>query len=244
MQRSSRRTAILFASLAVLGAAAQAQAISGQGTWESTLQARDINGDSVTDAYFDTALNMTWLADANVAGRMTWSNAVSWAASLDVYGVTGWSLPVTNIAGQGNCDYGQGGTECGYRPTPNSPMTYMYYVTLGNQGYPSASAGLANAGPFLNLQPRGYWSSTATPNPTPAAWDFYFGEGALNYVRSDNDLYAWATHQGDVPVSAVSPVPEPSTYALMLAGLGAVAALRRRREPAAEALGLGPVNAA
>ena len=51
--------------------------ISGQGTWETTLQARDFNGDSVIDAYYDTALNITWLADWNATGTMTWDAAVA-----------------------------------------------------------------------------------------------------------------------------------------------------------------------
>src|SRR5438045_9149890 len=81
--------------------------ISGQGTWETTLQARDVNHDGVVDAYYDTALKVTWLADANLAltsgydthsppfalGAMTWNDANVWAQSLDVFGVTGWRLP-------------------------------------------------------------------------------------------------------------------------------------------------------
>ena len=85
--------------------AAQAAPVSGQGTWETTLQARDINGDGVVDAFYDTALNVTWLADANAAagtiydssvfstatdGQMTWLDAKAWAANLSVYGLTGW----------------------------------------------------------------------------------------------------------------------------------------------------------
>lgn len=42
--------------------------ISGQGTWESTLQARDLDGNkSTVEAYYDTALGITWLANANLA---------------------------------------------------------------------------------------------------------------------------------------------------------------------------------
>jgi len=40
------------------------------------------------------------------------------------------------------------------------------------------------------------------------------------------------TNQSDYSVVAVTPVPEPSTYALMLAGLGAVAFVTRRRRQA------------
>lgn len=37
------------------------------GNWETTLQARDINGDGTVDAYYDTSLDVTWLALINAA---------------------------------------------------------------------------------------------------------------------------------------------------------------------------------
>ena len=40
--------------------------VTGQGTWETTLQARDLDGNlSTAEAYYDTDLDITWLADAN-----------------------------------------------------------------------------------------------------------------------------------------------------------------------------------
>src|SRR3989344_215147 len=66
----------------VLGASsfAHAASVSGQGTWETTLQGRDLDGNlSTAEAYYDTALNITWLANANYAGTtMDWSNANAW----------------------------------------------------------------------------------------------------------------------------------------------------------------------
>ena len=62
-----RSLAISISVVSALACSAVAQALPvlGQGTWETTLQARDLNGDSVTDAYYDTSLNITWLANAN-----------------------------------------------------------------------------------------------------------------------------------------------------------------------------------
>lgn len=37
-----------------------AAAVTGQGTWETTLQARDLDGNGVTDAFYDTSLDITW----------------------------------------------------------------------------------------------------------------------------------------------------------------------------------------
>ena len=92
--------------------------ISGQGSWGSTLQGRDLDGNLATfEAYYDTTLNITWMADAKYVWtsgyqtlpppgalniRMTWSNANAWAASLNPYGsgITGWRLPIRD------CDKG------------------------------------------------------------------------------------------------------------------------------------------
>ena len=72
------KASLCAAALASL-APAQAAAVPGQGTWETTLKARDINGDHVIDAYYDTALNITWLANWNANGRRVWDDANAWA---------------------------------------------------------------------------------------------------------------------------------------------------------------------
>jgi len=134
--------------------------ISGQGTWETTLQGRDLDGNAATfEAYYDTTLDITWLADANAGagsafddgssttdGRMTWANANAWAAALDVNGVTGWRLPTvapingsafqTNSTTNATSDVGYA-TSAGWLDdtgVPVSEMGDMYYVTLGNLG--------------------------------------------------------------------------------------------------------------
>jgi MYXO-CTERM domain-containing protein len=46
---------------------ARASAIPGQGTWETTLKPRDLDGNLATiEAWYDTDLNITWLADTNI----------------------------------------------------------------------------------------------------------------------------------------------------------------------------------
>ena len=102
----------LIAAVGFSGAA-NAASVSGQGTWETTLQGRDLDGNpyGIADfeAYYDTVLNITWLFNANLGagssyddisgtgsttdGVMSWTNANAWAANLNVYGITGWRLP-------------------------------------------------------------------------------------------------------------------------------------------------------
>ena len=61
-------------------------AIGLSGAAQAALQGRDLNGSAASfEAYYDTVLDITWLADANYAqtsgydadGRMTWSNATT-----------------------------------------------------------------------------------------------------------------------------------------------------------------------
>ena len=152
------------------------------GTWQTTLLPRDLDGDPNTiEAYYDTALNITWLQNTNAGagspydngkytndGRMTWDNAMNWAASL-TYAGGGWRLPTMIDTGVPGC-YAPGefslfgGTACGMNvittpatPTNYSEMGHMYAVTLGNMPAFSTAGGmnphpwLANIGPFSGI---------------------------------------------------------------------------------------------
>ena len=144
------------APLLVIAAMVSAPALA-LGTWETTLQGRDLDGNPNTfEAYYDTALNITWLQNANAGagaaffddglysndGRMTWAHAYDWAHSLVVGGIGGWRLPSMIDTGAAGCPVAEfsltGGTSCGQNviTTPGSPnaseMGHMYRVTLGN----------------------------------------------------------------------------------------------------------------
>jgi hypothetical protein len=66
----ARAVVCLIASSA--SSVVHAAPVSGLGTWESTLQGRDLDGNLATaEAYYDTTLNITWLADASLAASNT-----------------------------------------------------------------------------------------------------------------------------------------------------------------------------
>jgi PEP-CTERM motif len=231
------------------GTPAQAAPVSGQGTWETTLQARDLNGDGATDAFYDTELNVTWLRDANANGPMNWNAAKTWASNLVVGGYSGWRLPAIVDTGAPGCDRSNaGGTDCGFNVQTKSgsivysELAHLYYTTLGNKAYCAPGSvtcnsappgwGLTNTGNFQNLQSDSYWSGTEYAPDTGSAWYFYTSGGGQSSVYKYFSLYAVAVRPGDVTAA----IPEPETYALMLAGLTALVVVQRRRAVSASAL--------
>ena len=83
-------------AFSICSVTANAVPVSGQGTWETTLQGRDLDGNNLTaEAYQDTALNITWLADADINGEMDWFATNTWAGGLNINGFTGGLATVT-----------------------------------------------------------------------------------------------------------------------------------------------------
>ena len=225
---------------------AHAAPISGQGTWETTLQARYLGGSTTPNAYYDTALNITWLANANAAvgsaydtaspgtGYMNWTTANTWAANLNVNGVTGWRLPKMTDP-NANCNtYTYSGGPCGFNNPSTSELAHMYYTTLGDKGQYNTSGiaqagyGLTNTGPFLNVQSVFYWSATEYAPGTSGAWLFGTDVGLQGSGNKAYSLYAWAVRAGDVGASA-APIPAAVwLFGSGLMGLVGMSGKRRR----------------
>jgi len=164
----------------------------------------------------DDQSGLYWLKDANLAktsgyhatGLMTWAEATTWAAGLEVAGMQGWRLA---SAGENPC------FQCG-----TSEYSQLYAQGIRVPA-PALNDPLGSPGPFINLPAlSGYYESvsywTGTPGPgSSTAWSYSFaGPGLWADYLGDNDV------NGQAHAWAVRAVPEPAAALLMLAGLAVV----------------------
>ena len=205
--------------------------VPGQGTWETTLKARDFDGDTSTvEGWYDTVLDVTWLASGSNQNGMTWVDANAWADSLDYgSGIDNWRLPIVVDTGASGCDLSTvGGTDCGLnvQTTSGSPpypaenvfseMASLFYDTLGNLSWDvelygfdnmPEGHGLTNTGPFDFLSVGIHWTGSEVID-TNHAWYFVFYDGAQNtYNKGFDSYFSLPVHDGDVG----SPIPEITT---------------------------------
>jgi hypothetical protein len=113
-------------------------------------------------AYYDTVLDITWLADANLAesetfgvagidsdGSMNWDTANDWIAAMNADSGTGylgfndWRLPSlspvsggavfnTSFSNNGSADFGYGATGVGWETLTDVIVSEMGYMYYGN----------------------------------------------------------------------------------------------------------------
>lgn len=174
-------------------------------------------------AIYDSDLNITWLANANLAatntfgtpgvntdGSMGWGTVVNWIAALNhakYLGFSTWRLPSIPVQDptcstqNTNPNY-----SVGYNCT-GGEMGQLFYDELGGMAYNSiASLHNYNYSLFSNfvLGNSIYWSSTPYPQPLNPNdhFGFQFGGGSIYQVSSG---YVIPVLTGDVAASSVLP---------------------------------------
>lgn len=200
-----RIAAFVFTIIALLSFSAQA-ALQNLGT--------DSQGNRLI---YDTDFDITWYDFTNSFN--TWNSQMSWAGGLSVtFGsniYTNWRLPTAlNQDGSGPCsDYNCTGSEMGH----------LYYIELGNTGFPTPGYGLSNTGDFQNLLAYSYWSGTEYAPNTIAAWRFSTSNGIQEGTHKGTYYSAMAVMDG------LAVAPEPISSTLFIIG-GATLGFRRFRK--------------
>lgn len=190
---------------------------------------------------YDTALSITWLADADLAGtntfgvsgilpsgNMTWTTAQSWIGAMNTanyLGYNDWRLPTT-VQPDATCSIQSSGVSSGSGCT-GSEMGQLFYNELGGvAGNDIATTHNDNLALFQNVHSDVYWSGTEYV-PNSSAWDFYLSNGSQLTDTEDSSLYAWAVRPGDVAV-----VPLPAAAWLFGSGLLGLIGIARRKKAA------------
>lgn len=158
----------------------------------------------------DADLGIAWLADANNSktsgyntnGIMTWNTANNWANQLNVGGHSDWRLPTTSEFAHLFSDELEGVKDHSIYDTHNN-ATFALFSNIQASNWSNAVS---------------YWTATPTGDSDVHS-TFSFTSGRDFTDNKDIGHYAMAVA-----------VPEPETYAMLLAGLGLVSLVARRRK--------------
>ncbi len=140
----------------------------------TTLNANATLYDRGNGMIYSSDLNVTFLQDANYAmtsgysvdGRMSWTDANTWAQNLVYGGYNDWRLPTFDESAPDR-----------YSGSLQHELAYLYAWELGNLNYQ-----LVNTGPFINLPPDPtiepwFWTGTLYSQDSTQAWRFDFSCG-------------------------------------------------------------------
>jgi hypothetical protein len=170
---------------------------------------------------FDSRLNVTWLADANLAakqsfgvpginktGSMDYATAIRWVIAMNEFdhgagylGHNNWQLPTTPAVDASCARTGRHGESFGFNCS-GSALGSLYYVSFGLREPDSAIQALMNrVGPFRNFQPYLYWSKSPAADPKQGFVSFSFNTGFQGANVWRNHLYVLPMIKGKLPTS-------------------------------------------
>lgn len=165
-------------------------------------------------AVYDTDLDITWTANANINGAMNWDAANTWAANLVLGGYSGWRLPSTTQLDPTCSGQYLGIFSYGYNCT-GGELGHLFYNELGGvAGHNITTTHNANYSFFSNFMNSNYWTGTEFVAEFNYARIFDFYDGVQAAAGKNTLSYALAVRSGDVGV-----VPVPTTIWLFGSGL-------------------------
>jgi len=168
---------------------------------------------------YDPSLNVTWLADANLAdkqtfgvsninkdGSMDYATAVRWVDAMNTLGHgagylghNNWQLPTAPAQDRSCARTGRHGESFGFNCS-GSALGSLYYDSLGLREPNTAVRIPANKiGPFNDFQPYLYWSGSPAADPKQGFVSFSFNTGFQGTNVSPNYLYVLPVIKGKLP---------------------------------------------
>jgi hypothetical protein len=143
-------------------------------------------------AYYDTQLDITWAANAQINGITTWENQMAWADTLTIGGVSGWRLPDVDVDGDDTIIVACSSDQAACL---DNEYGHLYWYGAGT----TFGSGITKAafGPFNITGGLGYWSSTEFEPDTSYAWSAGVDFGGTTNNGKGNMYYAWAVFDGN-----------------------------------------------
>lgn len=173
--------------------------------------------------------------DFQTDGSATWYGAgafVDYLNTISYAGTNQWRLPEIIDVGAPGCSFPLNNVDCGYNvDTSTGEMAKLYYDELGAKAikdvkgnYQFEVAGIPDTAIFDNEVRDIYWSSPESLNPV-GAWIFATDDGVqLDGYSKSSHTYIWA-----VTSALITPVPEADSIAMLMAGLGLIGLIVRRK---------------
>ena len=168
---------------------------------------------------YDPNLNVTWIADGNLAGKQTfgvsginksgsmdYATAVRWVEAMNkldggagYLGHNNWQFPTAPVKDETCARTGRNGESFGFHCS-GSALGSLYYRSLGLREPDTAVRMPANtAGPFHDFQPYLYWSESAAADPRQGFVSFSFNSGFQGANVILNYLYVLPMIKGKLP---------------------------------------------
>ena len=212
MLRNSIRTAIGVAAVLVCGVSR----LEASGTLV-------LSADGLT--VYDTVHNLTWLADANLgagsrfglpvcsgtgsgiqtcvnpSGSMNYQAAAAWVAAMNAATYLGhgnWQIPTIPLLDNNCGKTGPNGASFGYGCTAGA-LDSLYNALDFKSPNTAVPVPNDSVGPFSNIQPYLYWSSTATASASEGNETFSFATGWQGANTLPNFLYLLPMIAGKLP---------------------------------------------
>jgi hypothetical protein len=120
-----------------------------------------------SEAVLDKETGLTWAANADIFGGLTWQNAIDTCADLSLGGRKGWRLPAREELAS-LVDPSQ--------TSPAVPPGYEYF--------------------FRNVRSGGYWSSTTYESDSNSVWYVSMYTGSVGINAKLARRYVWAVRSG------------------------------------------------